>query len=234
MTGQPKGLDLCSCAGGASMGFHNAGYDMYGSDIAPQKNYPFAFHQGDAIAVLTALNLGLSVAFTHKDGRVEHLFKHDFAFIHISPPCQRFTQMAACRPGLADTYPDLVGPARELLDQIGLPYIIENVPGSPVRPDVTLCGHMFGLALYRHRIFESNVPLTQPDHVPHTLPASKAGHWRPGTIMSVSGHVSPIAMAREVMGIDWTTRHELAESIPPAYTEELGRQMLAHIEKAVP
>lgn len=218
-------LDLYCCAGGASMGYHQADYDVYGSDISPQKNYPFSFHQGDALAVLAALNLGLSVPFTHKDGRVERLYLHDFAFIHASPPCQRYTAMAACRPGLADTYPDLVDPTRELLDQTGLPYIIENVVGAPVRADVTLCGHMFGLALYRHRIFESNRPLEQLEHVPHTLPASKAGHWRPGTIISISGHVSPIALAREAMGIDWTNRHELAESIPPAYTKYLGEQM---------
>lgn len=207
---RPKLLDLFCGAGGAAMGYHRAGFEVTGVDINPQPNYPFTFHQGDALEYLAA-------------------HSHEYGVGHASPPCQRYTAMAACRPGLADTYPDLVGPTRELFEQTGLPYIIENVVGAPVRADVTLCGHMFGLALYRHRIFESNVPLAQPDHVPHTLPASKAGHWRPGTIMSVSGHMSPIALARAAMGIDWTNRHELAESIPPAYTEELGRQMLAHI-----
>ena len=44
------------------MGFHQAGYDMYGSDIAPQKNYPFAFHQGDAIAVSALDSASVSIS----------------------------------------------------------------------------------------------------------------------------------------------------------------------------
>jgi DNA (cytosine-5)-methyltransferase 1 len=87
---------------------------------------------------------------------------------------------------------------------------------------VMLCGTMFGRALYRHRWFEASFPLRAPGHPRHLLPASKAGHWRPGTVISVEGHCSPIDLAREVMGIDWMTRDELAESIPPAFTEYLG------------
>lgn len=86
---------------------------------------------------------------------------------------------------------------------------------------------MFGLELYRHRLFESNITLVEPKHPPHTVPASRAGHWEPGTIMSISGHVAPIAHARRVMGIDWTTRKELAEAIPPAYTEHIGKQLIS-------
>ncbi|OMC41902.1 hypothetical protein A5742_31475 [Mycolicibacterium fortuitum] len=85
---------------------------------------------------------------------------------------------------------------------------------------------MFGYELYRHRLFESNIKLTEPLHPAHVKPASKAGHWKPGTIMSVSGHVSPIKLAREIMDIDWMTRDELAESIPPYYTEYIGRQLI--------
>jgi DNA (cytosine-5)-methyltransferase 1 len=109
---------------------------------------------------------------------------------------------------------------------------MENVVGSPLRPDLVLCGQMFGLELYRHRLFEADVFLWQPDHPVHLLPASRAGHWTPGTVMSVSGHVAPIAKAREVMGIDWMTRAELAESIPPAYTEHIGRQLLERLAVA--
>ena len=193
------------------MGYHRAGFEVVGVDIAPQKNYPFEFHQADAVHFLA-----------------EHW--RDFDAVHASCPCQRFSAMSTCRPGLADEYPDLIAPVRNLLDLTGLPYVMENVPGSPLRPDLVLCGHMFGLALYRHRVFESNVFMWQPAHVNHTLPASRAGHWKPGTIMSISGHVSPIAKAREAMGIDWMRRDELAESIPPAYTEHIGAQLLAHIE----
>ena len=92
---------------------------------------------------------------------------------------------------------------------------------------------MFGLPLYRHRIFETSWFSWQPEHVPHTLPASRAGHWKPGTIMSVSGHVSPIAIAREAMGIDWMNRDELAEAIPPSYTEHVGTALLAHLKNEV-
>lgn len=212
---RPLLLDLFCGAGGAAMGWHRAGFEVVGVDINPQPNYPFEFHQTDAISLLRlAVRMG--------DTR--------FAVVHASPPCQGYSAMSACRPGLADKYPRLIEPVRELLDELSVPYVIENVPGSPLKNPIELCGFMFGLELYRHRLFESNVPLTAPEHPEHTMPASKAGHWRPGTVMSVAGHVSPIAKAREVMGIDWTTRDELAEAIPPAYTEFVGRQLLAHLE----
>jgi DNA (cytosine-5)-methyltransferase 1 len=210
---RPKLLDLFCGAGGAAVGYHRAGFEVIGVDTAPQKNYPFEFHQGDALHYLA-----------------EHWDEFDAS--HASPPCQRWSTMSACRPGLSEDYPDLIAATRGLLDLTRLPYVIENVPGSPVRPDLTLCGQMFGLELYRHRLFESNALLSHPEHPPHRVPASRAGHWRPGTVMSVSGHVSPIAKAREVMGIDWMTRAELAESIPPAYTEHIGRQLIEQIARA--
>ena len=219
-------LDLFCGAGGAGMGYHRAGFDVVGVDINPQPRYPFAFHQQDATFALRRLvNRGGST-FVHPDGRHEFLTLADFAAIHASPPCQRYSAMSACRPGLSDDYPDLVRDTRALAIASGLPYVIENVPGSPLVDPIVLCGQMFGLELYRHRLFESNIPLTAPAHPPHLVPASKAGHWRPGTVMSVAGHVSPIRKAREVMGIDWMNRDELGESIPPAYTEFLGGQLL--------
>jgi DNA (cytosine-5)-methyltransferase 1 len=218
---RPKLLDLFCGAGGAGMGYHRAGFDVIGVDINPQPNYPFEFHQGDAIHFLA-----------------EHW--PEFDAVHASPPCQRFSAMSACRPGLSQDYPDLIAPVRGLLDLTEKPYILENVVGSPLRTDLTLCGQMFGLELYRHRIFEVGVDAMppawwdwEPDHPLHVMPASRAGHWRPGTVMSVSGHVSPIAKAREVMGIDWMTRDELAEAIPPDYTAWIGRKLLAHLESEI-
>ena len=213
MASRPKLLDLFCCAGGAGMGYHRAGFEVVGVDIDPQPRYPFEFHQGDALHYLA-----------------EHW--QEFDAVHASPPCQPFSAMSACRPGLAEEYPDLVAATRNLLDLTGLPYVIENVPRSPLRPDLVLCGQMFGLELYRHRIFETNAPevlMAQPEHPRHVVPASRAGHWKPGTIMSVSGHVSPIAVAKQAMGIEWMTRDELAESIPPAYTEWIGARLLEHI-----
>lgn len=137
--------------------------------------------------------------------------------------------MTHCRPGLRETYVDLISETRDFLDWFDLPYVIENVVGAPMRADITLCGTMFGRDLYRHRLFEANFPLTQPGHPEHLIPASRAGHWEPGTIMSVSGHIAPIAHARKIMDIDWTTREELAEAIPPYYAEHVALDLLAHL-----
>ena len=218
---RPRLLDFYSGAGGAAAGWHRAGFDVTGIDINPQPNYPFEFIQADAIEVLTKWRR----------------FLKGFDAYHASPPCQPYSAMTSCRPGLASEYPDLVGATRNLLKQTGRPYVIENVPGAPLAEasdlfgahGTLLCGHMFGLKLYRHRIFEASFPLPQPHHPRHLTPASKAGHWEPGTIVSVSGNCAPIALAREAMGIDWMTRDELAESIPPAYTEYIGEQLLEHL-----
>jgi DNA (cytosine-5)-methyltransferase 1 len=219
---KPRLLDLFCGAGGAGTGYHRAGFDVVGVDIAPQKNYPFEFIQAD---VLEYMQPGPAWAW------IERFDFEGFDAILASPPCQRHSRMSNCRPGLAAEYDDLISETRERLKQTGLPYVIENVPGAPLRADVTLCGQMFGLPLYRHRLFESNVPLVEPTHPAHVIPASKAGHWKPGTIISVSGHVAPIKLAREAMGIDWTTREELAEAIPPAYTEYVGAQLFSFIRQ---
>lgn len=198
------------------MGYHRAGFDVVGVDLHPMPRFPFDFQQGDAIAVLRRM--------------VRYWDSYGFVAIHASPPCQRHSAMTACRPGLADEYPDLITPVRDLLKRIGLPYVIENVPGAPLENPVTLCGQMFGLELYRHRLFEANFPIAPPAHPEHRMPASKAGHWAPGTVMSVAGHVSPMWKAREVMGgIDWMNRDELGESIPPAYTQHIGAALRSHL-----
>jgi DNA (cytosine-5)-methyltransferase 1 len=197
------------------MGYHRAGWDVTGVDINLQPNYPFTFWQADALDV---------VSFP--------AILDQFDAAHGSPPCQRHSRMSNCRPGLAGEYPDLIAPLREALDGWGGPYVLENVVGAPLRPDAVLCGHMFGLPLYRHRVFEANFPISAPAHPQHVIPASKAGHWRPGTIISVSGHVAPVKLAREAMGVDWTTREELAEAIPPAYTEFIGEQLMQHLRAA--
>jgi DNA (cytosine-5)-methyltransferase 1 len=100
------------------------------------------------------------------------------------------------------------------------------------RYGVTLCGRMFGLELYRHRLFECSTPVPAPNHPAHLIPASKAGHWEPGTVISVSGNCSPIAVARAAMGIDWMNRDELSEAIPPAYAEYIGRHLLNAMREA--
>jgi DNA (cytosine-5)-methyltransferase 1 len=230
----PVLVDLCCCAGGATKGYQRAGFYVAGVDDKPQPRYcGDEFHQADALEFLAGcIDRGNRLPSGRR-----------IAAYHASFPCQPFSAMSNCRPGLAATYPDLVAAGRALLEESGLPWVIENVPGSPVRPDLILCGVMFGQEIYRHRLFESNVPLTQiptpplATHVrvkecgwPHLVPASKAGHWKPGTIMSVAGNVGGVAHARKIMGMDWTNRRELGEAIPPYFAEHVAQDLLAALE----
>ena len=203
-------LDLCCKQGGAGRGYADAGFEVVGVDIEPQPRYPYPFHQRDAIDFL----------------RWHH--RH-FDAIHISPPCQRYTNAQRINK---NDHVDLIPPTRELLDEIGLPYVIENVVGAPLRDPVMLCGGMFGLGTYRHRLFETNWPLTAPDHPEHTASTQKMGRRPgPGQMMHVVGNFSGVEQARKAMGIDWMTRDGLREAIPPAYAEHIGRQLAAHIIK---
>ena len=179
------------------MGYWRAGFDVTGVDLVPQPNYPFEFHQADA------LDFPL-------DG---------YHAIHASPPCQMFSQLAGLQPDIERV--GLINPTRARLEASGLPYVIENVANAPLRPDLVLCGLMFGRQLYRHRLFETNAPMIEPDHPEHVVPTCK-GRWKPGKIMTVAGHFSPVAHARQIMAISWTSRDELAEAIPPYFTEYIG------------
>lgn len=189
------------------MGYHRAGFEVVGIDIEPQPHYPFEFHQADALAVLS-----------------EYPWDQDWVAVHASPPCQAYSNAQKLR---GNVHPDLIGPTRELLESTGLPYVIENVVGAPLRDPVTLCGAMFGLRTYRHRLFETNWELAAPEHPPHVARTTKMG--RPpgdGEFMHVVGNFSGVAEAREAMGIDWMPGHRMREAIPPAYTEWIGAQLL--------
>jgi DNA (cytosine-5)-methyltransferase 1 len=200
-------LDLFCGAGGAGMGYHLAGFDVVGVDIQPQPHYPFEFHQADALEYPL-------------DG---------FDAVHASPPCQRYSMMSQCRPGLAERYPDLIPPTRARLSESGLPWVIENVPGAPLRPDVVLCGCQFGLRgpagmVLRRRWFEFWQPqptLTAPCHHPEpSIPL--AGHNPGRWYYTRHGRGVGIDDRRAAMGIDWMNRDELADAIPPAYTQHIG------------
>lgn len=205
-----KILDLFCGAGGAGMGYHRAGFDVTGVDIAPQPNYPFAFVQGDALDFLAE----------HWEG---------FDVIHASPPCQAYTPLKALSPDRA--YPDLITSCRSLLAATGTPYVVENVMAAPLIKErsITLCGGMFGLRTYRHRRFESSLPLKAPSHPIHgarTATKRRKQRWAEGWHVSVTGDVGTY-VGPEALGIDWMTGNELSQAIPPAYTEWIGTQLMA-------
>jgi DNA (cytosine-5)-methyltransferase 1 len=193
VTGRPRLLDLFCGAGGAAMGYHLAGYEVTGVDLSPQPRYPFTFIQADALEFPL-------------DG---------FDLIHASPPCQSYSRAARLR---GNDHPRLIEPVRDRLAASGIPWVIENVPGAPLIEPVMLCGGMFGLKVYRHRLFEASFPLPQPEHPGHLVRQQKMGRpVRPGEIIQVVGHTGETAYARQAMGIWWMTSSELAEAIPPPY-----------------
>jgi DNA (cytosine-5)-methyltransferase 1 len=215
-----KILDLFCKAGGCSVGYHLTGFNVEGVDIEYQPNYPFKFHQMDAMEFL----------------QTEDLSRFDV--IHASPPCQGYSKiqsLGAARNGSYKEHPDLVGPVRELLIKTGKPYVIENVAGSPLRDYIMLCGSMFDLKVYRHRWFESNLMLFAPPHLPHQDSTPSAGNGlSPKGFISVCGTGGVKGMkAGEIleywsmaMGIDWMNRKELAQAIPPVFTEWIGTQLI--------
>jgi len=223
----PKLLDLFCCQGGAGMGYHRAGFDIYAVDIDPQPRNPFTFRQGNAISLLAELASGGKVLFRGKDGTAEWLGTNDFAAVHASPPCQAHTNAQKI---MGNEHPELIEPTRFLLEQLGLPYVIENVPGSPLHEPFELCGAMFGLGTYRHRLFETNFHVEVPEHPKHMARTTKMGR-KPidGEMMHVVGNFSGVEKAKTAMGIDWMNRDGLRESIPPAYTEYIGTYLMDEV-----
>jgi DNA (cytosine-5)-methyltransferase 1 len=223
----PRLLDLFCGAGGAAMGYHRAGFDVVGVDIRPQPNYPFEFVQADALRFLDwVVDTGEGWRF---DAAGEEIESWKFDAIHASPPCQAFTMAQRIRKR---NHPDLIEPTRELLEATGLPYVIENVPGAPLRDYVVLEGQMFdGLRTQRKRWFETNWPLDVPFlRSPRPAPQAKMGRKpKPHEWFQVVGNTSDANGARAAMGIDWMNRDELAQAIPPAYTEFIGHQLLQHL-----
>lgn len=216
-------LDLYGGAGGCAVGYKRAGFEVVGVDLFEQPNYPFEFFQADAIETLDSLLAG---------GKLGPYRLSDFRAIHASPVCKGFSFVTYFHPGARDNHPDLLTPTRELLKKTGLPWIIENVPGAPMRRDLVLCGEMFGLRVHRHRLFEiDGFAALAPPHQKHKLKGAKHNcHIEEGHARQVAGNYSNHPDACDAMGIEWMTRKELAQAIPPAYTEYIGRQLIQHIE----
>lgn len=213
---RPRLLDLFCGAGGCTRGYQLAGFYVVGVDNRPQPRYcGDHFIQMDALEALSSFD---------RYG--------DFEAIHASPPCQRYT-MAQNAAQNAHAHPDLVGPVRDLLKATGLPYVIENVIGAPLENPVMLCGLSLGLNVKRHRLFETNFSLMVPpcvndnDRDYYVIFGHEVRNRRHG---QTAGRKNKIAEGRKAMGIDWMTRGELSEAIPPAYTELIGHQLMAHLQ----
>jgi DNA (cytosine-5)-methyltransferase 1 len=206
-------LDAFCCSGGATRGYQDAGFYVVGVDIEPQPNYcGDEFHLGDAVDFIARHGVG-------------------FDAIHASPPCQRYSLAQRIQ---SREHPDLVAPTRAALEATGRPWVIENVPGAPLRDTSELCGAMFGLRTYRHRLFEAGggFAFQPPAHPEHTARNAKMGRpVREGEFIHVVGNFSNVALARQVMGMPWATRDELREAIPVAYTAYVGARLTAHLDR---
>jgi DNA (cytosine-5)-methyltransferase 1 len=202
---KPRLLDLCCCAGGAAVGYARAGFEVVGVDLEPQPDYPYAFVQADALTFPL-------------DG---------FDAYHASPTCKGFSFSAHFHHSQS-RHLNLIPALRARLAATGKPYIIENVAGAPLLKCLMLCGEMFGLNVVRHRYFESNIRLSQPRYPRHTKRAGKPGAIpAPDEYWCVGGHFGHKEEAAAAMGITWMARRDdIAQAIPPTYTEFLGCQLL--------
>lgn len=214
----PRLLDLFCGAGGCSRGYAAAGFEVTGVDYRRQLSYPYAFKQANV------LNLDID-------------FLRQFDAIHASPPCQAYSAMTALKGvrsrqeplDLGPEHPQLIEPVRQMLQEAGRPYVIENVPGAPLLDPVLLCGAMFDLGVIRHRLFESNIPLRVPEHPGHDIVTSKpyfscvvgmGGAWR-----GRNGSRDTEDW-KKAMGIDQMDRYGLTQAIPPAYAKWIGQQLM--------
>jgi DNA (cytosine-5)-methyltransferase 1 len=229
---RPRLLDLFCGAGGAATGYHRAGFDVVGVDNRPQPHYPFEFYQWDITKFWTSSTPSHFASFAI-----------GFDAIHASPPCQAYT--AYRRTGRVGDHPDLIDATRDLLWKTGLPWVIENVEGAPLKEPLMLCGTMFDppMEIQRHRFFESNWPIDDPlwpcrhllngkDRYPGGRSRERTGSSR-GLVratVEIGSWDIPLERQQQAMGIDWMKLDELSEAIPPAYTELIGHQLLAHVK----
>lgn len=228
----PSVLDLFSGGFGAGWGYALAGFDVTGVDFVERRDRPegVAFIKADVRDVLSDLS-----------------FLRRFDLIHASPPCKVHTRLGhlVAAQGLTPIHPDLLGVTRDALDTAGVPYIIENVEGAPMRPDVVLCGSMFGLHthddqgrrrwLRRHRLFELG---GWGNHGWGIQPECRHPSERPYGVFGSLGETRPdrghtpqtLDQARELMGTPWMSWAAITQAIPPAYTRYLGEHALADLE----
>lgn len=219
---RPKLLDLFCGAGGAGEGYRKAGFDITGVDIDPQPRNPHRFIQADALKLDIDFLMGFDV-------------------IHASPPCQAYSVLAK-RTGCGHKWPKLIEEVREMLSRTGKLTIIENVQGAPLINPIVLCGTMFpSLRVLRHRLFEVNFTVKLRKHKPHPLVHcidkrkkhyGKTDEWK--DFVSVNGGANcSVAAARDAMKINWMTKQELNQAIPPAYTTYIGKAAMHELKNGI-
>ena len=192
------------------MGYHRSGFNVVGVDVKFQPRYPFEFHKSDWREYFLAN-------------------WQSFDAFHASPPCQGYSAARHIKGG--SSAPKLIADVRDLLRSTGKPYIIENVMGAKfdmINP-VRLRGNMFGLKVIRDRLFETNPWLMSPPLLPvvgTTNSYRGRSNFSNAEYISVAGHMFDFNDAKIAMGINWMNKTEIAQSIPPAYTEWIGCQIL--------
>jgi hypothetical protein len=214
---KPLAIDLGCGGGGASVGLYRAGFRVIGIDIDSQPDYPkrledgaFNFWKTDAMTLGSWLREGEPISL-----------------VWASMPCQAYTWSAK---RWNKKYPDLISPIRIMLESTGLPFVLENVPGAPIRHDLMLCGCMFGLRVFKRRYFEVHgFEIGQPMHGKHTNSVKN------GDMVTTAGHggdgSARLRDWQNALGIDWISdKHTLAQAIPPAYGEYIGRGFLEWLE----
>ena len=235
---KPKLLDLFCCAGGCSEGYRRAGFETYGIDIDPQPRYPFPFLQMDALEAMDRLLIGGYLSFSNG----ETLCLKDFAAFHASPPCQGYSTTKNCSEVFSDNiHPLLIGDVRIRLKSFGLPYVIENVMNAKFRKDKLpdglqagwLCGTMFNMPFYRHRLFETSFFWMQPGHPKHNIEnAGSYGAMKDGKVVKSASMtlMHNLKIVREsaasYFGTPWMNGDELSEAIPAPYTEFIGKHLM--------
>lgn len=216
-------LDLFCCGGGASMGYHNAGFEVLGVDIKKKRDYPF-------------IQLKYDVLKLFNDKPLQWF--QEFDLIHASPPCQKFSRAAKGASWGEVSEIDLIEPIRQFLKTLNVPFVIENVEGSPLNNPLKLCGSMFGLKVRRHRLFETSWPYSSShkcDHKKQGKPIGIYGSMNDTVkgVCSITGKTvyggstaKNIKEAREAMGINWLNWGDLKESIPPIYTYTIAQDFI--------
>jgi len=262
----PRLLDLFAGEGGAGTGYARAGFDVYAVDNDPKrlKLNPFTSHLGDVVEVMAELLAGYAVDFRHPRGHLVPLWLADFAAIHGSPTCTGYSRGTAAIPDRLTRYDRLIAVTRALMVEAGLPYVIENVADAraELRNPVLLCWSMFydagsvldadgtPLRMERHRLFESNVPLTPAHSLGSEYVLGSCYHPRSVQVAGAYGgarrdawearHVrkggyvpASLDVLRALLGTPWMSETGCFLSVPPAYTEFIGAQLLDHMTKAV-